>query len=256
MSPLAGLTKLRSLDVSGTLMGDPTPLMSLTGLASLSLGPNYVEDLSFLVAFPNLRVFEMRIAFPLGLAPDEPLDFSPIANSTRLRNVSIEWFSSSVADLAPIAALPWVEHLRLPGIRLTDLSAIAAQLVAENHSLREFDVHWNWLDIRPGTANRELIDALEQSGTDVSFANQFPYSNPDFQSPSLTISRTGSTLITLSWIADPSLGVGTLESSTDLETWEPAGVSVDQPFDRSYWEAQIDLSSSGTAAISHFRVRQ
>ena len=137
LSPLAGLTGLVELDLSGNEVSDLSPLAGLTGLKRLNLSDNEVSDLSPLPGLAGLVELdlssnEVSDLSPLsGLAGLADLDLSgnevsylsPLAGLTGLRWLNL--WNNEVTDLSPLAGLAALESLGLSHNAVTDLSPLA-----------------------------------------------------------------------------------------------------------------------------------
>ena len=140
LSPLAGLTKLQSLEVplGGENVGvDLSPLAGLTDLRTLRTGSN-VTDLTPLSGLTGLR--ELDLTYGGYSARDskeyrslEPLssltgltsltirnlwvsDLSPLSGLTKLRSLTI-YNGASIEDLSPLAGLTGLKSLTIRGAR-------------------------------------------------------------------------------------------------------------------------------------------
>ena len=140
LSPLAGLTKLQSLEVplGGENVGvDLSPLAGLADLRTLRTGSN-VTDLSPLSGLTGLR--ELDLTYGGYSARDskeyrslEPLssltgltsltirnlwvsDLSPLSGLTKLRSLTI-YNGASIEDLSPLAGLTGLKSLTIRGAR-------------------------------------------------------------------------------------------------------------------------------------------
>ena len=253
LSPLAGLTDLVVLDVSDAEIQEPAVLGTLTSLASLAVGRNDFEDLSFLATLPGLRKFNFDQPFHLNGLSTVPPDISPIVALPKLQVLSLWNFDG--ADLSAVLAMPRLSLLDLRFNDLTDISPVLRQLIPKHRSLDSLDISWNWLDTRPGSASRAHIEALRDAGIAVSAVPQTPYHNPLLKLPDLTIALLPDGKLAVSWIAErmiPSM----LEVSTDLETWTPFTGTIYRPDSIAYLQAEVDLGASGAEGALHFRVRQ
>ena len=149
LSPLAGLTKLQSLEVplGGENVGvDLSPLAGLTDLRTLRTGSN-VTDLTPLSGLTGLR--ELDLTYGGYSARDskeyrslEPLssltgltsltirnlwvsDLSPLSGLTKLRSLTI-YNGASIEDLSPLAGLTGLKSLTIRGARHElDTSAVS-----------------------------------------------------------------------------------------------------------------------------------
>ncbi len=91
ISPLAGLTNLKELDLGGNKISDISPLARLTNLQELDLDKNSISDISPLAGLTNLKeldLFENRIS-----------DISPLAGLTNLEELELRDNPLSAASL-------------------------------------------------------------------------------------------------------------------------------------------------------------
>ena len=93
LSPLANLTKLESLSLSGNLISDLTPITSLDNLKSLSVTHSALSDIS------------------------------PVANMKNLETV--DFFFNSIENVAPLVAIPGLKHINLDYNYIQDISPFA-----------------------------------------------------------------------------------------------------------------------------------
>ena len=91
LTPLANLTKLKSLDISFTQVADLTPLANLTTLEVLSMEDANVTDLSPLKNLSNLE--QLDIPF------NDVSDLSPISQLPNLRSLSLRKYMKKVGRM-------------------------------------------------------------------------------------------------------------------------------------------------------------
>ena len=115
LSPLRGLTNLTELHLNDTLVSDLSPLSGLTNLTSLNIHPTLATDLSPLAGLINLR----SIAF----SNKNLSDISPLAGLINLRNVFC--WGHSISDLSPLAGLTKLEVINFCGGNVSDLTPLA-----------------------------------------------------------------------------------------------------------------------------------
>ena len=152
LSPLAGLTSLRSLLLDGTQVTDLSPFAGLTSLRSLSLDGTQVADLS-----PLARITSLEFLF---LEETQVADLSPLAGITSLRVLSLD--GTQVADLSPLAHITSLRALWLDGTQVTDLSPLT-----RSTSLRELSLDGTQVaDLSPLTGITSL-EFLFLDGTQV-----------------------------------------------------------------------------------------
>ncbi len=114
LSPLAGLTRLNHLELSGTSVSDLSPLADLTQLNHLSLDRAPVSDLSPLAGLAQLEY--------LNLSGASVSDISPLAGLNRLTDLFL--YGNPVSDLSPLAGLTQLESLGLSNTPISDLSPL------------------------------------------------------------------------------------------------------------------------------------
>ena len=135
--PLAGLTQLTSLDLSGLSISDVSPLAGLTNLTTLKLSRNSIMDISPLVRLTQLRelhLFYNTISDVSPLAGLENLeklqlgnnsitDISPLAGLKNL--ISLTLWSNPITDISPLAGLTKLIELHLTTTSVSDISPLA-----------------------------------------------------------------------------------------------------------------------------------
>ena len=118
LSPLADLTKLRSLSLGTNIISDLSPLAGLIQLSQLHLGGNQISDLSPLADLTKLR--------ELGLGSNQISDLSPLVGLKQLNELYLD--NNQISDLSPLAGLMQqapLEFLGLGGNQISDLSPLA-----------------------------------------------------------------------------------------------------------------------------------
>ena len=115
VSPLAGLTQLRHLDLARTAVSDVSPLAGLTQLTYLDLALTAVSDVSPLAGLTQLTY--------LNLAITAVSDVSPLAGLTQLTVLSLT--GTAVSDVSPLAGLTQLTELRLLQTDVSDVSPLA-----------------------------------------------------------------------------------------------------------------------------------
>jgi internalin A len=112
---IAGLSRLTQLSLSGTQVGDLSPLAWLTGLTGLSLDSTKVDDLYPVAGLTGLT--------RLSLSGTQVSDFSPLAGLTGLTGLSSN--RTQVSDLSALAGLTGLTMLSLGDTQVSDLSPLA-----------------------------------------------------------------------------------------------------------------------------------
>jgi len=115
LSPLAGLTNLKSLDLSNNNIANLAPLAGLTSITTLFLNNNRISDLS-----PLAKMSQMD---GLYLDNNRISDVTPLAGMTKLSLLSME--SNNVTAVSPLAWMPTVHYLYVDGNPITDANALA-----------------------------------------------------------------------------------------------------------------------------------
>ena len=114
LSPLAGLTSLRTLLLSGTAVRDLSPLSGLSSLEQLWLDGNDLADISALAGLGSLIY--------LHLGDNRVADISPLAGLAKLRRL---WLPNNmVADVSALAGLRALTRLDLSRNRIADASPL------------------------------------------------------------------------------------------------------------------------------------
>lgn len=114
LSPLVGLSTLQSLNIQGTKVADLTPLSYLVALQSLNVGGTNIGDvacLSGLTALQSLSLWDTNVA-----------DLAPLARLTALRSLYLA--HTPVTDLAPLSGLTNLHTLDLKFTRVIDLTPV------------------------------------------------------------------------------------------------------------------------------------
>ena len=114
LSPLSGLTRLRTLLLSGTAVRDLSPLSGLSSLEQLWLDGNGLSDISALAGLNSLIY--------LHLGDNRIADISPLAGLSKLRRL---WLPNNmVADVSALAGLRALTRLDLSRNRIADASPL------------------------------------------------------------------------------------------------------------------------------------
>ena len=126
LSPLAGLTNLRSLYVNSSRIRDFSPLRELPGFVELALGPSLLSPSEK----ENLNKYEEPARYVLFRPPErmegsemEIEDLTPLAGLRNLKALDMASLHK-VADLSPLSALENLRSLRLSGYGLSDYSPL------------------------------------------------------------------------------------------------------------------------------------
>ena len=175
LSPLAGLTALTTLYLSGNEISDLSPLAGLTALTTLYLSGNEISDLSplaGLTALTTLRLTGNEISdlSPLAgltaltllyLSFNEISDLSPLAGLTALTTLYLS--GNEISDLSPLAGLTALTLLYLFGTGISDLSPLAGLT-----SLRDLDLSGNGISDLSPLADLTSLRDLDLSANEIS----------------------------------------------------------------------------------------
>ncbi|MBU8544711.1 MULTISPECIES: leucine-rich repeat domain-containing protein [Roseomonadaceae] len=152
LAPLARLTALQSLDLSGTRVADLAPLANLSALQSLDLRGTRVADLvplSSLTALQSLDLYSTQVA-----------DLAPLYSLTALQSLNLS--STQVADLAPLSSLTALQSLNLWSTKVADLTPLASLTALQSLELSRTEV----ADLAP-LSSLTALQSLELSHTQV-----------------------------------------------------------------------------------------
>jgi len=114
ISPLSGLTGLKSLDISNNQITDISALSGLTALETLALYNNQIADISALSGLSNLTSLDME--------HNQITDITPLSGLTELK--SLELSSNPIADTSALSTLTGLESLLLSRAGLTTIPAL------------------------------------------------------------------------------------------------------------------------------------
>ena len=130
IKPLAGLSKLRALDLNNNNISDITPLASLPVLEGLLLQNNNISDLTPLSGLSKLT--------GLYLNGNRISDLKPLASLTGITHLGLS--SNQISDITPLAGLPKLDWLDLNNNNISDLTPLSgapyyARLAAVGQSI-------------------------------------------------------------------------------------------------------------------------
>jgi internalin A len=111
ISPLSGLIRLKSLDLSHNQITDISDLSNLTSLETLILYNNQISDISALSGLSNLT--------SLDLEHNQVTDITPLSGLTSL--TLLELSSNPVSDTTPLSTMTGLESLSLGRAGLTQI---------------------------------------------------------------------------------------------------------------------------------------
>ena len=117
ISPLAGLTKLTSLQMGGVVIDDLSAVADLQNLISLTVfNGEQALDLTPLAGLKNLQSLTLR--------NNKITDISPLAGLTNLTYLDLE--GNEVTDVAPLAGLTNMRRLLLSDNPIADFQPLAS----------------------------------------------------------------------------------------------------------------------------------
>jgi len=118
LSGLEYATNLEELNVWGNRVSDISPLAGLTKLKKLDLGSNvYVSDISALASLTDLE--------DLKLYMNDISDISPLAGLTKLKTLLLA-NNVNISDISALSSLNNLEYLQLGGNDISDISALSS----------------------------------------------------------------------------------------------------------------------------------
>ncbi|MDV4343621.1 tandem-95 repeat protein [Methanoculleus sp. YWC-01] len=162
LSPLAGMTNLQMLFLESNQISDLGPLADLTNLQTLDLDHNQISDLGPLAGLTNLG--------SLDLGYNQISDLGPLADLTNLQHLYLS--GNQISDLGPLAGLTNLGSLYLGYNQISDISPLVA-----NSGLGSRDyvyLHYNYLDLTPGSAAMNDIQTLLDRGVYAYYKPQNP----------------------------------------------------------------------------------
>ena len=133
ISTLAGLKKLRVLELSSNQIEDISLLEGLTELRILQIKGSPIKDLHPLANLTNLRRLYLSDVSPITLN----LDISPLANLTHLEALFLE--NCRVSDISLLARLKKLRILDLTNNQILDFTPLAGLM-----ELRTLLIRGNW----------------------------------------------------------------------------------------------------------------
>ena len=147
ISPLSGLTRLKSLDLSHNQITDISDLSNLTALETLILYNNQISDISALSGLSNLTSLDLEHNQVTDIAPlsgltsltlleltSNPIaDTSPLSTMTGLESLSIG--RAGLTQIPDLKSLPNLTFLDLVGNQITDISGLSGMPSIETVTL-------------------------------------------------------------------------------------------------------------------------
>ena len=156
LSPLVGLSKLASLNLTGSGISDLSPLAGLTQLTELYLYLNNISDLSPLAGLTQLAA--------LDLSGDEIWDLSPLSGLTQL--VYLILWNTSTSDISVLSGLTQIGYLELTSNKIWDLSPLSG--LTQLKHLNIVDNPLSYVSLNT------YIPAMQAKGVEVEFDARVP----------------------------------------------------------------------------------
>jgi internalin A len=147
LTPLSGLVRLQSLDLSNNQIIDISALSGLTALETLAIYSNQISDISALSGLSSLTSLDMEYNKITDITPlsgltglkSLMLSSNPLANTSALSTLTgLESLSLSRTGLTTIPALtdlPNLTFLELVGNRIADISGLSGMKALETVTL-------------------------------------------------------------------------------------------------------------------------
>ena len=156
LSTLSGLTNLTDLNIGGNDFTDISWLSGLTNLTDLNIGNNDIADISPLAGLINLT--------ELGLGGNDLTDISPLAGLTNLSYLVL--LRNNLTDISPLAGLTNLDYLDLRHNNITDISPLSGltnltTLWLQNNDLTD-------ISSLSGLTNLDYLDLADNDLTDIS----------------------------------------------------------------------------------------
>jgi Leucine-rich repeat (LRR) protein len=160
ISPLSSLTNLTELYLYDNQIVDISALSSLTNLTELYLYLNQIVDISPLSNFTNLT--------ELVLADNQIVDISPLSN---LANLTTLWLDiNQIVDISSLSGLTNLTTLGLASNQIADISALLNN--AGLGAGADVSLAYNYLDLKSGSPDMLVIEALQRRGVNVDYIPQ------------------------------------------------------------------------------------
>ena len=115
IEPLGSLSKLKTLDLSGSEVTDIQALSNLNTLTELDMSNTKISSIQALSNSTSLTILDLGGMFELS-------DFSALSGLTNLEKLDLD--STSIIDLIPLEKMTKLEHLNLGSTSVEDLSPL------------------------------------------------------------------------------------------------------------------------------------
>ena len=158
LRPLAGLTQLRSVEMTGNRISDLRPLAKLTQLRNLQIGGNQIVSVAPLRNLVNLESVQLN--------GNRIRDVRPL---NRLRNLTLLVLSYNEIENPLLPLLPKLRELKIVYNNIRDITPLLRL-----KSLKYLAVYYNDLDLEPGSKDMAVIARLQARGIRVRYVPQNP----------------------------------------------------------------------------------
>jgi internalin A len=149
ITPISGLTRLKSLDLSNNQISDISALSGMAALETLILYKNNITDISALSGLSNLT--------SLDLERNQITDISPLSGLTNL--TLLELNSNPIADTLPLSMLTGLESLSLSRVGLTTIPELT-----DLPDLKFLDLVGNQITDISGLSGMSAIESVSLFG--------------------------------------------------------------------------------------------
>ncbi|MBN2593125.1 MAG: leucine-rich repeat domain-containing protein [Sedimentisphaerales bacterium] len=149
ITPLSGLTRLKSLDLSNNQISDISALSGMAALETLTLYKNNITDITALSGLSNLT--------SLDLERNQITNISPLSGLTNL--TLLELNSNPIADTSPLSMLTGLESLSLSRVGLTTIPELT-----DLPNLKFLDLVGNQITDISGLSGMSAIESVSLFG--------------------------------------------------------------------------------------------
>lgn len=158
---IGGLTSLKRLDLSNSLISDVTPLLNLKELDELNLTENPIADASLLSGMSNLKY--------LNIIGTGTSDISFLGNLINLNSLYLN--ANGISDISILSQLVNLETLQLFNNKVSDVTPLSTLTNLKTLGLEKNDV--SDISMLSGLTNIEQLWVGYNHITDVSVLDQF-----------------------------------------------------------------------------------
>jgi internalin A len=157
ITPLNGLIRLKSLDLSNNQISDISALSGMTELETLTLYRNKITDISALSGLSNLT--------SLDLERNQITDITPLSGMTNLK--LLELSSNSIADTSALSTLTGLESLLLNRNGLTRIPELT-----KLPNLKSVELDGNQITDISGLSGMPAIESVSLFGNRITIISE------------------------------------------------------------------------------------